>query len=529
MLFFRPTVLSSSKRPQLLPNEALILQQANTGLYEEGSKVEGYQDGVLYLTSHRIIYVDKHQPLDYSVDLPIQAITQVEQYGGFLRSSPKLILSIDLEVLKGVTATADLLLLETDTLSVQAAKARQVAALVGAWTCAICSHDNTLLTNKCALCGVRMTAVPDSAHEGGSNGTDTPANSCPVCTFINHESMTRCEMCDTPLDGSATPTPLPTISATPSPSSTTAKQQGKAVQLAFRKGGMQHFCNKLATAMEQKKWQASTKLHQRHQSASSSSSSSSSSTPLTDEAQQQSPLSASRPRAVGIQGIQDKLDRLQIDTTDTVAEGFQDLQQLMAKATEMVALAETISSKLNNSSQKADDADLFTLRGYMINLGISNPVTRGTAGSIYHQELARELSEFLSKLMTDKQRDIWTLTDIYCIFNRARGVALISPQDLHKACQQFQALQLPFRLRQLDEKGLLTVQSVHMDDRLATTRVLDYLKSHNGTITALQLASIENWAIAVALDQLKMIERNGILCRDESPAGLVFFENIYMK
>lgn len=45
----------------------------------------------------------------------------------------------------------------------------------------------------------------------------------------------------------------------------------------------------------------------------------------------------------------------------------------------------------------------------------------GTAGSIYHQELARELADFLSKFL-DRQDTMKPLTDLYCVFNRARGV-----------------------------------------------------------------------------------------------------------
>lgn len=44
------------------------------------AKLDGYQDGVLYLTSHRIIYVDNQSPVDHSVDIPLKAITNIEQY-----------------------------------------------------------------------------------------------------------------------------------------------------------------------------------------------------------------------------------------------------------------------------------------------------------------------------------------------------------------------------------------------------------------------------------------------------------------
>jgi ESCRT-II complex subunit VPS36 len=78
-------------------------------------------------------------------------------------------------------------------------------------------------------------------------------------------------------------------------------------------------------------------------------------------------------RKVGLQSIQQRIEKLSTETTVTMTDAFQDLDRLMAKANEMVTLAETISTKMNKDP---NDQDLSTLRGYMINLGISNPVTR---------------------------------------------------------------------------------------------------------------------------------------------------------
>jgi ESCRT-II complex subunit VPS36 len=59
-------------------------------------------------------------------------------------------------------------------------------------------------------------------------------------------------------------------------------------------------------------------------------------------------------------------------------------------------------------------------------------LNRGTAGSIYHQELSRELADFLGKLF-QKQDDMKSLTDVYCLFNRARGVGKAQQCNIYKA------------------------------------------------------------------------------------------------
>ena len=81
-----------------------------------------------------------------------------------------------------------------------------------------------------------------------------------------------------------------------------------------------------------------------------------------------------------------------------------------------------------------------------MSVGISNPVTKEShgSGSIYHKELAKELAEYLDKIVHDVGGMI-TLSDVYCRFNRARGMELVSPDDLINACNMFESLNLPLR------------------------------------------------------------------------------------
>ena len=38
-----------------------------------------------------------------------------------------------------------------------------------------------------------------------------------------------------------------------------------------------------------------------------------------------------------------------------------------------------------------------------------------------------------------------SVTDVYCMYNRARGLELVSPDDVVSACQLFESLDLPMR------------------------------------------------------------------------------------
>jgi ESCRT-II complex subunit VPS36 len=65
---------------------------------------------------------------------------------------------------------------------------------------------------------------------------------------------------------------------------------------------------------------------------------------------------------------------------------------------------------------------------------------RDLAGKNYYVELAREVEKFTFNVL-DKFGGVLALVDLYCLYNRARGTDLISPEDLMIACQKLSDLQ----------------------------------------------------------------------------------------
>ncbi|ERT02509.1 ESCRT-II complex subunit VPS36 [Sporothrix schenckii 1099-18] len=88
--------LTTALRPLYLPDEDLLFVQDNVGLYEGKYKILNQQNGQVYLTSHRICYVDKEDPRRYSAAVELKDIERFEFYvgfpAGFLKSSPKVTL-----------------------------------------------------------------------------------------------------------------------------------------------------------------------------------------------------------------------------------------------------------------------------------------------------------------------------------------------------------------------------------------------------------------------------------------------------
>lgn len=78
-----------------------------------------------------------------------------------------------------------------------------------------------------------------------------------------------------------------------------------------------------------------------------------------------------------------------------------------------------------------------------------------------------QLADFLGPRLP-QAGGIITLSDVYCLFNRARGTELISPDDLLQAVSLFPGIAAGMHLRTF-ASGVLVVQSdAHNDDEVSS-------------------------------------------------------------
>ncbi|XP_019850834.1 PREDICTED: vacuolar protein-sorting-associated protein 36-like [Amphimedon queenslandica] len=163
----------------------------------------------------------------------------------------------------------------------------------------------------------------------------------------------------------------------------------------------------------------------------------------------------------------------------------------------------------------------------MLSVGISNPVTRDSnvSNSEYHKKLSRELADFLQVPLIDSGGMI-SVTDVYCMYNRARGLELVSPDDVVSACQLFQSLDLPMRLRVFDS-GVLVVQSLVHNEANVIEETSKLITEHS-SLTAQELSNLVGVAIMLATERLLLTEEAGKACRDDSVEGLRFYPNKFI-
>ncbi|KAG0025810.1 hypothetical protein BGZ81_006822 [Podila clonocystis] len=431
------------------------------------------------------------------------------------------------------------------------------------------SHSQTSL-NAAAGFVDAASSDPGYGGGGGGGGEDHPGIACPACTFHNDPFMIQCEICGTQLQDaqsvafmlhrqqqhqrsiSQLPSTIAPSGSTPTAanegssqfkdSSSTTSTAGKgivssitnlvytrnspsrdsfktptedtnSVKLSFRAGGNGNFHSALKTAMATRAWESKPKL---------------------EVAKKPVPSSVDSPttptlKLGGVSAVMRKVETNRIETDQVLSQAFQDLHGLMDKAAEMVALAETISNRLAKSNTM-DNEQTATFKTYLLSMGIAAPVTKDTAGAVFHKELARELVEFILPIV-EREGGTMSLMDVYCVFNRARGVELISPKDLHTACALFLDLNLPLRLRKFDS-GLLVIQTMarYSDDEVSETISARIRRLPPGAgLSALELASAIQISVALAHEQLLMTEARGLICRDESVEGLKFFDNLFAK
>ena len=111
---------------------------------------------------------------------------------------------------------------------------------------------------------------------------------------------------------------------------------------------------------------------------------------------------------------------------------------------------------------------------WLLTLGLTSPVTKESAGSLYHQQLSRQLADFLPAVL-ERQGGIMTLPEVYCVYNRARGSELVSPADLLRACELWERLGLPLSLQTLG--GVPTVCAARFSAEDMERQLVDMVES----------------------------------------------------
>jgi ESCRT-II complex subunit VPS36 len=140
--------------------------------------------------------------------------------------------------------------------------------------------------------------------------------------------------------------------------------------------------------------------------------------------------------------------------------------------------------------------------------------------SDYHETVARQLGDLLLPRMA-RMGGVVTLTDVYCLINRARSTHLLSPDDLLRAASLLPKLNVGLKTRTF-RSGLVVLQDARIDD----VQVAELLRDACAAgITALEAAALLKTTPLLAQEQLWAAEQMGYLARDEQVETVRFFPN----
>ncbi|KAK9478060.1 EAP30/Vps36 family-domain-containing protein [Lipomyces japonicus] len=540
MRFWLPIELTSARRPLLLSHEVDIFVQDGVGLYEGRHKIDGYQNGRVYLTTHRLCYVDSSQFVTRSVAIDLSRVTRVQFTPRLLKSSPKLTLYFYSQSERLLTTQVGLNKLLTGNNDNQHASAR-----LASWICPICSFSNSFKSSSidhhsipaCFTCGIKPErSVLDVATQAlqaldfSSNRVataDSDGFECARCTFINHPSLQSCEMCGANLISNNLPPALlksfddlhvynPSASPGPELSPDHADDEDvNHVKISFRAGGEKLLVEKLKQVLQDQRWE----LHHRK--------------PVRHRHHSSHQENVTLPK-IGIHG----LERLSVQDRRKNAElmdSLNDLNSLMLKAKEMVSLAENFALRLSVAPGVPIEAR-NALRESSKALGLSSPiVVREMAGNggdnIFYAELARHIAEFLDSGVLVREGGILTLFDLFALYNRARGISLISPTDFYNACETIETLQLPFRLRKF-RSGVVVVREAYFSDEKINNLIMTWLRDESQSrgvhvgVTAHEVNQKFGWSVTVGEEELDILDESARLCRDITVEGTRFYENL---
>ncbi|XP_020033976.1 vacuolar protein-sorting-associated protein 36 isoform X2 [Castor canadensis] len=256
------------------------------------------------------------------------------------------------------------------------------------------------------------------------------------------------------------------------------------IKLSFKEHGQIEFYRRLSEEMTQRRWE---------------------NMPVSQSLQTNRGPQPGRVRAVGIVGIERKLEEKRKETDKNISEAFEDLSKLMIKAKEMVELSKSIANKIKEKQGDITEDETIRFKSYLLSMGIANPVTRETYGSgtQYHMQLAKQLAGILQA-----------------------PLELLSPEDLVNSCKMLEALKLPLRLRVFDSGVMVIELQSHKEEEMVASALETV--SEKGSLTSEEFAKLVGMSVLLAKERLLLAEKMGHLCRDDSVEGLRFYPNLFM-
>ncbi|CAK9302158.1 unnamed protein product [Gordionus sp. m RMFG-2023] len=308
-------------------------------------------------------------------------------------------------------------------------------------------------------------------------------------------------------------------------------------------------------------------------------------------------------KSSGITSIENRFSQTEKHIYDNISQSFSDLSSLKDHAIDTVHLCRSIANQLIEKTGNLSEDEITVFKSHLLSLGLEIEEIKNikivipnssTNISNFHKKLAIEIIQIILPTLEidyvqnldDKQsfrentslfNGFMTLPEAFCRVNRAKGLDLISLEDMLTACLQINNISFDLNVKNLDalhimKSGLDNFRLVYKSfDSGLSVLCLDILlridnkdinynndilglyresnsypvicqiyqamvkfaiendkniESKNLSITPEKMAQIYSIPVFIAKERLMIAENIGYLCRDDSIEGLQFFLNL---
>lgn len=216
-----------------------------------------------------------------------------------------------------------------------------------------------------------------------------------------------------------------------------------------------------------------------------------------------------------------------------------DADRLLEEAKGLVAIIHryvaTLETKRGAKQENLDDDDDddVALSDMLRRMGMTDGLSRdrGYRGSdkVYYDRLARRVADVVAPHLK-RAGGTMTLTDVYCLFNRARGTNLVSPDDLLRVLPLLSSLGLGMSSREFAGSGVRVLQDDRFDDDAVARRLRQAAEAQPDTgLTALDASRVCGIpSVLVVAEHLHVAEKAAVLCRDTTVEGTRYFPNLFL-
>ena len=113
--------------------------------------------------------------------------------------------------------------------------------------------------------------------------------------------------------------------------------------------------------------------------------------------------------------------------------------------------------------------------------GFTSHVSKEISGTKFYRDLAQEIEKFLDKVINSERfSGVIGLVDLYCLYNRARGTDLVSPEDLNVACASLNDISQKYMLKTYTKSGIKTIQLKSFNEKTYFEKLANILCEQPG-------------------------------------------------